>query len=138
MTGLQRLNRDAVTAFIVLEMLVQGVVFDSRSIRKLAVAQSMVKRAFRGLGRAGVITKSGPRTKYLLTDEFLEALRHEVTRGMPRGAFIHYPDLSVFDMCGIGDWTAEELDTYVARLRKRWRLRKDELGPGFGPSSRPR
>ena len=127
MTGLQRLNRDAVTAFIVIEMLAQGVVFDSRSIRRLPVDQSMVKRAFRGLTRAGAITKSRARRKYLLSDEFLEALHTEVTKGMPRGTFIHYPDLSVFDVCGVGDWTAEELETYVARLRKRWRLRKGSL-----------
>ena len=63
MTGLQRLNRDAVTAFIVIEMLAQGVVFDSRSIRKLPVDQSMVERAFRGLTRAGAITKSRARAE---------------------------------------------------------------------------
>jgi len=123
-TRLQRLNRDAVTALLVLEMLAQGVVFDSRSVRRLSVDQSKIDRALRGLIRAGVVTRSEIRTKYLLADEFLEALRHEITRSMPRGDFVHYPDLSVFDVCGIGSWSAEELETYVTRLRRRWTLRK--------------
>lgn len=124
MTGLQRLNRDAVTAWLVLEMLAQGVVFDSRNVRRLPVDQSMIDRALRGLIKAGVVTRSEIRTKYLLTDQFLEALREEITRSMPRGDFVHYPDLSVFDVCGIGSWSAEELETYMARLRQRWTLRR--------------
>ena len=121
---LQRLNRDAVTALLVLEMLAQGVVFDSRSVRRLPVDQSKVDRALRGLIRGGVVTRSEIKTKYLLTDEFLEMLRHDITRSMPRGDFLHYPDLSIFDACGIGSWSADELETYVMRLRKRWALRK--------------
>jgi len=112
------------TALLVLEMLTQGVVFDSRSVRRLPVDQSMVDRALRSLIKAGVVTRSEIKTKYLLTDEFLEALRREITRSMPRGDFVHYPDLSVFDVCGIGSWSADELETYVARLRHRWTLRK--------------
>jgi len=112
------------TALLVLEMLTQGVVFDSRSVRRLPVDQSMVDRALRSLIKAGVVTRSEIKTKYLLTDEFLEVLRREITRSMPRGDFVHYPDLSVFDVCGIGSWSADELETYVARLRQRWTLRK--------------
>lgn len=124
---MQRLNRDAVTAVIVLEMLTQGVLFDSRNIRGLPVNKNMVTRALDALLRAGVVTRTRARAKYLLTDEFLEALRQEITRDMPRGTFIHYPDLSVFDVSGIGSWSAEELEAYVARLRQRWVLRKGVL-----------
>jgi hypothetical protein len=42
---------------------------------------------------------------------------------MPRGAFAHHPDLSVFEVCGVREWTSKELDTYVGRLRRRWTLR---------------
>jgi hypothetical protein len=107
-----------------MEMLTQGVYFDSRSIRGLPVRQRTIDRALRALIRSGVVAKSKARTKYLLTDEFLDALRQETTRGMPRGTFIHYPDLSVFDVCGIGEWSGEELEAYVERLRQRWVLRK--------------
>jgi hypothetical protein len=121
---LQRLNRDAVTAIIVTEMLTQGVVFDTRTILRLPVPKGMIYRALKGLKRAGVVTRSEARTKYLLSDNFLEGIRQEITKDMPRGMFIHYPDLSVFDVCGIEDWSAQELETYVAKIRQRWVLRK--------------
>lgn len=127
MIPLQRLNRDAVTAIMAVEMLVQGVLFDSRGIYGLPVNKKMVTRALRALIGAGVVSKSRTRTKYILTDEFLEAIRQAITKGMPTGAFVHYPDLSVFDMCGIGDWTTEELETYMAKLRQRWILRTGVL-----------
>lgn len=121
---MRRLNRDAVTAFIVIEMLTRGVFFDSRSAYSLPVSKSLVRRAFRALRAAEVVTRTRARKKYILTDQFLEALRQEITRGMPRGAFVRYPDLSVFDVSGVESWSAEELEAYVARLRQRWMLRK--------------
>lgn len=125
--GLGRLNRDAVTATIVVEMLAQGVLFNSRGAYGLPVSRSMVRRAFRALLGAGVITRTRARTKFILTDEFFEAMRQEITKGMPRGTYVHYPDLSVFDVCGIGDWSAEELEAYVEKLRQRWVLRTGVL-----------
>ena len=120
-------NRDTLKAVIVVDMLTQGVLFDSRSVRALPVHRDMVTRALKALIAAGVVTKSRARNKYLLTDGFLEALREEITREMPRGTFVHYPDLSVFDVCGIGSWSAEELETYIARVRQRWMLRQGVL-----------
>jgi len=67
-----------------------------------------------------VIRKSTARAKYLFTEAFLEAAEREITGGMPRGIFVHYPDLSIFDVCGIGNWTEEELQIYVRRLREHW------------------
>jgi hypothetical protein len=124
---MKRLNRDAVTAMIVIEMLAQGVYFDSRRIRSLPTAQSKIDRAFRGLIKAGVVEKTKTRTKYLLTDEFLDGLRQDITKGMPRGTFIHHPDLTVFEISGIGSWSAEELSAYVERFTQRWMLRKSAL-----------
>jgi len=121
---LQRLNREAVTALIVAEMLTQGVFFDSRSLLRIPANRRAIFRSLHALIKAGVVTKSKARTKYLLTDEFLEVLRQEITRGMPRGNFVHFPDLSVFEVCGIGSWSADELQSYQARLEKRWMLRK--------------
>jgi hypothetical protein len=109
---------------IVTEMLLQGVYFDSRTIRTLPATKNMIHRALRALIAAGVVTKSRARKKYLLTDEFLDWARREITRQMPRGTFIHHPDLSVFEVCGIGDWTPEELKTFMDKLEQRWILRK--------------
>ena len=121
---MERLNRDAVTAIIVVEMLTQGTYFDSRSVRSLPISKVMVWRVMKALMSAGVVERSRARKKYLLTDGFLEAMKQEITRNMPRGAFVHHPDLSVFEMCGIGDWSPEELDAYMGMLRRRWALRK--------------
>jgi len=112
---------------IVMEMLTQGVLFDSRSLYRLPVNPSKVTRAMKALMKAGVVARSRARTKFILTDEFLEAMREEITREMPRGTFVHYPDLSVFDVCGVGSWSGEELEAYVNRLRQRWVLRKGVL-----------
>lgn len=121
---MRKLNRDAVTAFIVADMLTRGVFFDSRSAYSLPVSKSLVRRAFRALQAAEVVTRTRARKKYILTDLFLEALRQEITREMPRGAFVSYPDLSVFDVSGVESWSSEELEAYVAKLRQRWMLRK--------------
>ena len=110
-------------AVIALEMLTQGVYFDSQSVYGLPVNKRLVTKTLRALLDAGVVRKSRARGKYLFTDPFLEATEREITGGMPRGIFVHYPDLSVFDVCGIGSWTEEELQVYVRRLREHWVLR---------------
>ena len=117
---MRKLNRDAVTAMIVIEMLTEGVYFDSRRIRGLPVRKGMIYRALKGLIAAGVVERTRARTKYLLTDAFLYDVRQEVTKVMPRGTFVHHPDLSVFEICGLGDWTADELNAYVTKLTQRW------------------
>lgn len=107
-------------AIIALEMFTQGVYFDSESVYGLPINKRLVTKTLRALLDAGVIRKSTARAKYLFTDPFLEATEHQITGGMPRGIFVHYPDLSVFDVCGIGSWTEEELQAYVRRLREHW------------------
>ncbi|MDG7006633.1 MAG: hypothetical protein JRN06_00145 [Nitrososphaerota archaeon] len=121
---MKRLNRDAVTAMIVIEMLTEGVYFDIHAIRKLPVSKDLVTRTLKALIAAGVVTRSRARSKYLLTDEFLDALRQEIAGRMPRGSFIHHPDLAIFEVCGISDWSADEIKEYVDRLNQRWILRK--------------
>lgn len=109
---------------IVIEMLTQGVYFDSTNAYRIPASKGIVWRAMKALESAGVVQRSRARKKYLLTDEFLEYMRQEITKRMPRGTFLHHPDLTVFEVCGIGDWSAEELNAYVKRLTDRWMLRK--------------
>ncbi|QQG48701.1 MAG: hypothetical protein HY247_08210 [archaeon] len=118
-----KVKREALAAIISAEMLTQGVYFDSQSIYALPVDDSLVARTFRALLDARVIARSTSRAKYLFTDSFLEEMRRQIASGMPRGIFVHYPDLTVFDMCGIKEWTESELQTYVRRLKERWALR---------------
>jgi hypothetical protein len=105
---------------IVAEMLLKGALFDSKSIWRLPMDQNRVGRTFRALIDSGVIRKSPIRGKYSLSGGFLDSMKQDITRGMPREVFLHYPDLTVFDVCGIGIWTEEELDRYIKRLRERW------------------
>lgn len=121
--GLPKLRREALATMIALEMLTQGVHFDAHGVRGLPFARNFVTRTFRALIDSGVITRSTRRGKYLLTGGFLDAMKKEITRGMPRGIFVHYPDLAVFDISGIESWTEEELEVYVKELEKRWLLR---------------
>src|SRR5580700_8501267 len=101
-------------------MLNQGVYFDSQSVYRLPANKALVTKTLRALVDEGVIRKSSTRAKYLFTDAFLEAMGDQIAEGMPRGIFVHYPDLAVFDICGIGNWTEEELQVYVRRLKERW------------------
>jgi hypothetical protein len=112
-------------AIIALEMLTQGVYFDSESVYGLPVNKALVTKTLRALLDEGVIRKSSTRAKYLFTDAFLQAMGDQIAEGMPRGIFVHYPDLAVFDVCGIGNWTEEELQVYVRRLKEHWLLRTD-------------
>ena len=120
--------REALAATIVTEMLMEGVYFESRNIWGLPLSKNPIQRTFRHLLDSRVIRRSKARGKYLLTDEFLEATKKDITKGMPRGNFVHFPDLGVFDICGIGSWTDEEFEVYVKRLKERWLLRRREAG----------
>ena len=53
-------------------------------------------------------------------------MKLDIIKGMPRGILVHYPDLKVFDVSGIEEWTEEELDRYIARLRERWQIRRGQ------------
>ncbi len=125
-------KRETLVAMIVIEMLVQGVYFESESIWGLPFNRNLVRKTFRALIGSSVIRKLGMRGKYHLTDEFLNSMREDITREMPRGMFIRYPDLAVFDVCAIGTWTEGELEVYVRRLKERWLLRaKQAEAPGL-------
>jgi hypothetical protein len=121
--------REALTAKIVIEMLLQGVHFSSIRFRNQHTSKSRTTRVLRALADSGAIMNSGVRGKgkYRFTDEFLASVSQEIGEGMPRGTFLHYPSLKVFDVCGIGRWTSGELEDYVNRLREHWRIRSGQL-----------
>ncbi|MDV3277901.1 MAG: hypothetical protein LYZ69_05480 [Nitrososphaerales archaeon] len=122
--------RETLTARIAVEMLVQGVDFSSSHVRELPASRSSATRILRALAGSGVIMNSSVRGKgkYRFTEEFLSAVSQDIAEGMPRGTFLHYPALRVFDVCRIGSWTEEELEAYVERLRKHWRIMSTRWG----------
>ena len=122
------MRREALAAVIVVELLLKGVHFDSANVRRMPLGQTSITRTLRGLIEAGIISKSPIKGKYRLTDEFVDSLKSEMTEGMPRGIFIHFPDLRIFDISGIEEWTEEELDRYMRRLKERWTIRTKQAG----------
>ncbi len=116
-----------------LELVVHGVGLepDSRS----AFPKMLVTRVLRALIDSRVIYKSMPRRKYLFTREFIETMKGEITRDMPRRLLLHRPDFAVFDISGIETWTEEEFEIYGKRLRKHWLARSaEEVRKEGGPS----
>jgi hypothetical protein len=122
-SGLPSSKREEIAANIAALMLVQGVFFDSSSMKELPYNERLANRVFRALVDSGIVAKSTRRGKYLLTDEFLGAVKAVTTRGMRRQIFVPLPDLAVFDVAGIETWTEEELDIYTSKLKARWLLR---------------
>ena len=129
MTGKWRARqlRETISAVIVLELFLKGVHFDSSSIWAMPFDHNNVSRTFRALIDAGIVSKSPIRGKYRFTDTFAEMLKQDVTKNMPRELFIHYPDLRIFDLAGIEQWTEAELAWYTERLRERWLIRTRQL-----------
>jgi hypothetical protein len=123
-----KMRREALAAIIVMELLLKGVHFDSANVRRMPLGQTSITRTLHGLIEAGIISKSPIKGKYRLTDEFVDSLKNEMTEGMPRGIFIHFPDLRIFDISGIEEWTEEELDRYTRRLKERWTIRTKQAG----------
>jgi hypothetical protein len=111
--------REALTSMVVVEMLMEGVDFDSRGFWELPAGRARVGKVLRALVDSGVIMNSGVRGKgkYRFTEGFMNAVSQDIVQGMPRGTFLHYPAFRVFDVCGIGRWTEAELEVYLGRLR---------------------
>ena len=111
--------REQLAVLIALEVLTEGVFFDTHDLRKLPFSAAQVTRVLTGLQRSNVLTRVNSR-KYLFTDEFLEILKQEVGRKVPRSGIARFPDVSVFDICAIEDWSEEELNRYLKTLRGHW------------------
>lgn len=112
--------REVLAATIVTEMLLEGVYFESRNIWRLPFNRESVRRTFRNLVDSGVIAKSKPRGKYLLTEGYMGSMKKDIVARRPHGVFVQCPDFAVFEACGLEDWTVEEFEIYTGRLRKRW------------------
>jgi hypothetical protein len=104
-------------------MLTQGVFFDSHNLRRLPFNRYLVIRVFQDLVDSGIIMRSTPKRKYVFTRQFLDGMKQEATKIMPRRIFVHFPDFAVFDISGMEEWTEEELDLYVRKFRDHWLLK---------------
>jgi hypothetical protein len=112
--------REELAVLIGLEVLTEGVFFDIHDLRKLSFSDAQVTRVLASLQKSSVLTRVNSR-KYLFTEEFLALLREELGRKTPRGGIAQFPDMGVFDVCGMADWSEDEVEQFARRLRNHWR-----------------
>ena len=113
-------TREQLAVLIALEVLTEGVFFDTHDLRKLPFSAAQVTRVLAALQKSNVLTRVNSR-KYLFTEEFLALLREELRRKAPRGGIAQFPDMGIFDICGMADWSEEEVEQFAKGLRKHWR-----------------
>jgi hypothetical protein len=112
-------RREELAVIVGLEVLAEGVAFDSHDLRKLPFRPAHVTRVLRALVNAGVLTRASP-GKYFFTDEFQALMKGEILAKLPRSGILQFPPMAVFDICGLETWSERELDQFVGRLKEHW------------------
>jgi hypothetical protein len=112
-------RREELAVLVGLEVLAEGVAFDSHDLRKLPFQPAHVTRVLRALVDSGVLTRTGA-GKYLFRDEFMALVRDEILAKTPRSGILQFPSLTIFDVCGLEGWSERELEQFVRRLRDHW------------------
>ena len=112
-------GREELAILIGVQVLTEGVTFDSHDLRKLPFRPSHVTRVVNSLLTSRVLTRIGAR-KYLLTDEFQSLLKEKILAKAPRSGIIQFPTMTVFDICGVEHWSEQEVDQFAIRLKEHW------------------
>jgi len=112
-------RREELAVLIGLEVLAEGIVFDSHDLRKLPFRPSHITRVLKALLDSGVLARINAR-KYMFTDEFQELLKEEILEKTPRSGILQFPTMTIFDVCGLDHWGEHEFDRFVKRLKEHW------------------
>jgi len=104
-------------AIIAVELLTMGIFFEVRDLRKLPFRPAHVTRVLRALQNSGVVEKMNTRI-YIFTDDFLSLAREEIFKRMPRSGLRQFPVMTVFDVCGLGEWDDYEFEAFIRALRR--------------------
>lgn len=110
-------RREELSLIIGLEVLVEGVAFDSHDLRKLPFSPAFVTRVLKSLRQSGVLERVNTR-KYLFTDGFVNTMKEEIMSKVPRNGLMQFPTTTIFDMCGIESWSEVEVEGFVSRLKE--------------------
>ena len=113
------IGREELAVLIGLEVMIEGVAFDSHDLRRLHYSSTLVTKVLRSLRQSNVLERVNAR-KYLFTDRFALALKQEVLGKTPRSGLMQFPSISVFDICGIESWTERDLEHFMKRLKQHW------------------
>ncbi len=112
-------RREELAVLIGLEVLTEGVSFDSHDLRKLPFRPAHVTRVLRALLNSGVLERINA-GKYLFTDEFQGLVKNEILSTTPRSGILQFPTMTVFDICGVDRWSERELEQFFKRLKEHW------------------
>ena len=109
-------KREELTAFLTLEILIEGLSSEVRNLRKIPFSPALVTRVIRALQDAKVIDKIN-HGKYIFNNEFLKSVSMDVFPRMPRAGLAQYPVMTVFDVCRIEEWSDDEFEAFLKHLR---------------------
>jgi len=120
-------GREELSLLIGLEVLIEGIAFDSHDLRKLPYRPAFVTKVLKTLREEGVLERVNTR-KYLLREEFVKTVKEEIMAKVPRNQLMQFPVTTIFDMCGVESWSEQELEGFVTRFREHW---KDATEKGY-------
>lgn len=109
-------KREQLTAFLTLEILIEGLSSEVRNLRKPPFSPALVTRVIRALQDAKVIDKMSY-GKYVFNDDFLRSVSMDVFPRMRRSGLVCYPVMTVFDICRMGEWSDQEFELFLHRLK---------------------
>jgi hypothetical protein len=112
-------RREELSALIGVEVLLEGVAFDSHDLRRLPFSSALITRVLRSLQQSGVLHRVNT-GKYLFTDRFSGSMKERILGKTPRSELMQFPTMKVFDMCGIECWTERDLEHFTQRLKQYW------------------
>lgn len=112
-------GREKLSVLIGLEVLTQGIAFDTHDLKKHRFSSTLVTKVLRSLRQAGVLERVNLR-KYLLAGPFSRILKEDVLAKTPRSGLMQFPTMTVFDICGIETWTERDLENFTKMLRQHW------------------
>jgi len=112
-------GREKLSVLVGMEVLTQGIAFDTHDLKKHQFSSTMVTKVLRSLREAGVLERVNPR-KYLIAESFTGTLKEDVLSKTPRSGLMQFPTMAVFDICGIEQWNELEVDEFARRLKEHW------------------
>jgi hypothetical protein len=112
---LPKSRREQLTAFLALEILIEGLSSEVSNLRKLPFSPALVTRVIRALQDAKVIDKVSY-GKYAFSDDFLRSVSMDVFPRMRPSGVITYPAMTMFDLCRMGEWSDQEFELFLQRL----------------------
>ena len=115
-TNLPKSKREELTAFLALEILIEGISSEIGNLRKISFSPALVTRVIRVLQDAKVIEKINY-GKYVISNDFLKSVSMDVFPRMPRGGLLQFPVMTVFDLCRIEEWSDDEFEAFLRHLR---------------------